>query len=585
MKDNCLLSALAPLKESSRSAIADAVCESFSDVKKYLHIERTVEAELEAVLKQTAASDNGVLVLVCGNVGDGKSHLISALRQKKLSYFDGFDIYNDATESSSPDANNIDELQSILSPYADRNISRCKRKTIIAINLGTLNNFIVADHRNKFSRLAEFVQQMQILEIGSVASESPHNTESPFQFVSLCDHKIFHLTENGSVSDLIEKALENVACTSYENPFRKAYENCCQKCAVSCPIRVNYELLGQLDVRKKISALLIQTIVKHHHIISIRSLYSFVYDLLVPVMLDGLSINEISQWVKDRPMHSDDYVQSLLPNYLFEHPEVSKIYAHLHYLDPALKRSAELDERIIRLVTSEDVSEIITQFEISPLLKNILKSHAENSRGKDNDSLVKTYVRLSSLTVADAENISFEDRCYAEYMSLLHGWFRGERSAVKSMYKLVLRAVMLWNGKSVSGEMLIDAGNQQLKYRLGEKVTLKPGDLPSCATAAKTVHKFASVITLHFKVGEDGRNLRLHLDCRMYDMLRRVVDGYRVNPTDKGNFISFNSFVADVMRSGELTQKVRITESETGKHFILARDDFGDFTFKSEVSG
>ena len=97
MGENCLKNALMPLKESSREAIANAD-ESFGDVKEYLHITREVEAELEQILEAAAASEQGKLVLVCGNVGDGKSHLISRLLQKHPEYRNCFRVFNDATE-------------------------------------------------------------------------------------------------------------------------------------------------------------------------------------------------------------------------------------------------------------------------------------------------------------------------------------------------------------------------------------------------------------------------------------------------------------------------------------------------------
>ncbi|MBM6861576.1 DNA phosphorothioation-dependent restriction protein DptF, partial [Clostridium saudiense] len=68
---NCLIQELARLKQSSKEAVEGL--NTFSDFKKYMHIERDVQKELEDIIKKSVASEKGKLILVCGSVGDGKS--------------------------------------------------------------------------------------------------------------------------------------------------------------------------------------------------------------------------------------------------------------------------------------------------------------------------------------------------------------------------------------------------------------------------------------------------------------------------------------------------------------------------------
>ena len=102
MEPSCLMDALLPLKESSKAAIADAVSDKFDDVKAYLHLTRNIEYELLEILEKAKDSSRKQLILVCGNVGDGKSHVISYLQREWTGLQSDFKIHDDATESSHP---------------------------------------------------------------------------------------------------------------------------------------------------------------------------------------------------------------------------------------------------------------------------------------------------------------------------------------------------------------------------------------------------------------------------------------------------------------------------------------------------
>lgn len=577
MGQDCFQSALLPLKESSKAAVADAACETLGEAKDYLHIQRDVEVELQKILSAVADSTSGQLVLVCGNVGDGKSHLISVLLQEYPAYRDLFSIYNDATESSSPTATNIDELNRILEPYRDENLPTCSKKSILAINLGTLNNFLVADAGKSFSQLGTFVEKKQILEVG-LPLDNAFDSKSPFQYVNFSDHNIFYLTRNGPTSPIIEEALGKVVShAAYDNPFYKAYSDQCSNCSANCPIKLNFEILQNPDVRTKISELLVQCIVKHHHIISIRALYNFIFDLIVPAELDGMGRDDIINWVGET--RSDAYLQRLFINHLFEHPEVSKIHAHLHYLDPALRRSSFLDDQIVSLITQENPEDQLQKINGPESLQNVLTRHSKESN--DDDTLVKSYVRLLFFSNSDTVENQFGDSTYNDYMRLLYSWHTGDRAELKKLYKLIQRATMAWLGKAPSGEMLLEIGNQQLKYKLSESVSITPGLLPEEGLLGDDVRKFSNILPLKFKSAtNDALEFSLHVDFRLYEMACRVDSGCRANQSDKSNFIAFTSFSHDVMKAGGQDKRLRITEAETGQSFLLEIDEFGDFTFK-----
>lgn len=72
------LSQLSKLRKSSMESVENIT--SFDAFKKYLHVLRPVEEELRSLLSRVKATNKKTLILLCGSAGDGKSHLISYLK-------------------------------------------------------------------------------------------------------------------------------------------------------------------------------------------------------------------------------------------------------------------------------------------------------------------------------------------------------------------------------------------------------------------------------------------------------------------------------------------------------------------------
>ena len=144
---------LSQLKESSKHAIIDGEVYALNKLKEYLHVQREVELRLSNIIEAAQVVNKAQLILVCGNVGDGKSHVLSYLNKKITNQFK---IHNDATESFNPDESFTDTLDDLLEGFRDENLGESTDKIILAINLGTLNNFIDTKGEN-YQTLKTFV--------------------------------------------------------------------------------------------------------------------------------------------------------------------------------------------------------------------------------------------------------------------------------------------------------------------------------------------------------------------------------------------------------------------------------------------
>ncbi len=280
-----LIHLLSKLKESSKEAIADAQLQMGDDLKKYLHVERTVENDLKKIISLASTLEISCLILVCGNVGDGKSHLLSKIAHEDdlEQALSKFKVHNDATESFSPDQTCIETLQHILKPFSDDNLSSSKDKWILAINLGTLSNFLEENATN-FSRLKDFVEQNGIINPDKFDIDDEYIDGSQFQYVNFTNHHFYDITKDGVRATLFESLLAKLVKPVPENPVFSAYQALLHsEWSAMCPVRINFEFLSIEQNRKVISKLLVECILKEKLIISFRQILNFIHDILVPI--------------------------------------------------------------------------------------------------------------------------------------------------------------------------------------------------------------------------------------------------------------------------------------------------------------
>ena len=81
---------------------------SFTEWDDYMHVDRPIENKLYEKMDEIDNAGGGIVLLV-GSAGDGKSHLLSRIRQ--MSDWGDNSFYNDATASSSPKKTAIDTLK------------------------------------------------------------------------------------------------------------------------------------------------------------------------------------------------------------------------------------------------------------------------------------------------------------------------------------------------------------------------------------------------------------------------------------------------------------------------------------------
>lgn len=578
----CLVQELSRLKESSKEAVESL--NEFTPFKKYMHIARDAQNGLEELILKANESEKAQLILVCGSVGDGKSHIISYFNNRYPNEMNNFTLHNDATESLEPNKTSMDTLNEVLDEFSDEKIDNSKEKFILAINLGTLNNFIDSKYGERFTKLKEFVQDKKILETN--IEDSSFDESNSFQFVNFSDYHIFTLKDgkihSNYVKSLIQKITKSLEIDFLEkNIFYSSYKKNCSQCENKdcCPIKANYELLSKENVQDSIVELLVQCIVKNKIIISTRALLNFMYELIVP--RSYIDVNSPTFKNKISKLNNQQYIKSLLPNIIFDHKELSFIFEALNNIDPLNVRNEKVDDFIIDFNSAINLLGYFKEYTDYP--KGYIDKLGEIDFSETEDKkirfeLLKLFIR-SYYICGKHDLFSLRDDVYDDYINAVFYWNRGDKVKLKTVYNNVRDGIINWNGEADKDHMNIFMGKNQIKYRVSERIELKVDTSNLPKNEDDDLKKFIETLKLKYK-GENAENsYEIDIDFNLYKLLIQVNNGYRPNKKDKNHFIKFIEFINKLEETGSQNEELLFTEKnkEVNKKYKLEYDTEFEF--------
>lgn len=572
MTRNPLIEELQKLRESSKYAVAHGSHNNLDEFKKYLHIEREVESVLKNTLIKCSKNNKAQLLLVCGNVGDGKSHILSHLYSEIYSEISQFKIHNDATESHNPLESSNDTLYKLLDGFKDENINNTTDKIILAINLGTLSKFLEI-YKEEFSQLSTYVINQKILDTDIVHNDS-FNEASYFHHVNFTDYHMYNLSENGAVSEIISNLLQKIISNDSRNPIYKAYLDFKNeyKYPEKCPIVYNYEFLFDVNMREVLIQLIIKSIVKSKEIISLRSLLNFIYDILVPIDLSSINPSEYIKKIES--MNDIEFVSNIIPNYLFDHSELSSLFEKISALDPCNYRDSKIDDILLKLINSESPIEIFESNISTIALTSINERIKFKKVQKENLSTLFIRLYYFSNYYKSIKNV---DSDYNEYMELLFHYNNNNPIYLKKIYRLVENAIRSWNGDPKSIEkVIINVGKRQTRYRVFKDFEVYPEVGSLIQKQDKIINKFVQEFTLNFKINNDTETLKIHVDYSLFKILKTILLGYRPNKKDNNNYVYFVNLINKLINQNNDKAALYIDEVNIGKAV--------DFKFSKDIA-
>ncbi|QWG26935.1 DNA phosphorothioation-dependent restriction protein DptF [Bacillus mycoides] len=552
------------LQDSSQEAIENA--NAFSQFKKYMHVERKIQTDLERILIQNKEVDSSSLVLLCGSVGDGKSHLLAYLKENKPELLEGYRIFNDATESFSPNKNAMETLEEILQDFSDQSIGQSNKKVILAINMGVLHNFITLDHQEfTYTALNKFVD-------GSGLFSSSITTcygEDHFDLISFGDYHSYELTEKGPQSTFFLTLLNKIFNKEEENPFYLAYQEDAKN-NIRTMVHENYKFIQEPYVQKQIVSLIIQALVKFKLVISARAFLNFVADIIIP---DRLEVIEV--------LSEFEVLEQAVPNLMFKRKERSPILKTLHELDPVHIRSSYIDQIIIDLSTLNEWDTVLNRCITSDQGRGWLDPFIgeEKVDGPSFIGFSETVIRITYLTNEDFSQ-KIEDETYHKYVKKLFDFNSGNKKEIKFFYEEIKDALFKWKGSPKKGYIYLNKPSD--KYRLAQQLNLKPSIDHLKFNQNDVLDSFKASLLLAYHDGDIKNTIELDIDYQLYNLLVKVCQGYCPNKKDEEDAIKFTEFVEKIMKFGEKENELLIHFPNDSRFYKLNRDDFGAFVFERE---
>lgn len=558
------------LRKSSNESIDNV--ENFSPFKKYMHVTRKAEEDLRQILHRVNSSGKKTLVLLCGSAGDGKSHLLSYLRnsddEKLLSEYT---VYNDATESSAPSKTAIETLNELLKDFRDENLDLPGKNIILAINLGVLSNFVESEFGEQYTSLKEYVEIHNILTSKIVKRDFDSN--SNFQHVSFSDYHMYSLSENGIKAKYIEEIMDRVFGDNAGNDFFEAYKSC-STCPLmkKCPVCKNYEYMKDDKRQKFVAELLVKTTIKNKVILTTREILNFIYDIIVS---KDFSYTKFQKLLVDDAAYIKEFLRQITPTLLFESSDLTSLMNMVRMYDPLLVRNEEADQIAISYYVSSNVIEDVKKIFSGTTYGDVVCSSILFER-INGDRMLKGQV-FNLMTRVDAlESGGIKDDVYERYLSDLYLYNSGKGKKLGSLYSMVKKSVIQWCGSDTEGNICIDDGRRG--FALFEDIEFKESlELMPEMDDSEELQRFVPYLVVTYKTN-DAKFISLDIDYSMYELLHKLTWGYVQTADDRNNHADFISFIERILQTGNLENEVSVV-SNNGKRAMVSKNTFG-YTFK-----
>jgi len=571
------VSELSKLRKLSMESVENTA--SFDAFKKYLHVLRPVESDLRNLLSKVNAVNKKTLVLLCGSAGDGKSHLISYLRNADDAHLlDSFELYNDATESSAPLLTSIDTLAEKLAPFNDENCGNDDGfKMILAINLGTLNNFIESEKGKRFSELKKYVEAYDIFSTD--IRPNAYHPNSVFQHVSFSDYQVFTLNSNGIGTTYLEELFEKVFRQADENPFYKAFcanDSCtlCQK----CPVRHNFEFMLDSAHQKAVINKIVETVIKDKAIVSTREILNLIYDLLVHPDFD---YNAMCKAAATEVKYLTKYIQCTTPMLMYEFDDISPLINTLRKHDRLKDRQAEMDADMTRFHSLENIYESFTDATHGTPFAKLNDTTQIAILGGIKSELKKLVYRFI-VRIRDLKGEfpgTAQKRLFDEYVQYLYWQHSGNEMELLQLYDATQNAVLSWDGQFDSDTICIDDSNN--RFWVLEQLQIEP--LPYMRDPEDgEILRFSTTLKLRFqKENSDVDTAEISMDYALFEMISAMREGYRPTVQDKNQHTDFVSFVQRLIEFGNKATRIILIpkDGDQNNRYIFEKKAFG-FSFK-----
>ena len=538
------------LSQHSVDSVQNGV--KFTEWDEYMHVDRPIESHLYEKMDEIDAAGGGIVLLV-GSAGDGKSHLLSRIRQ--MSDWGDNSFYNDATASSSPKKTAIDTLKEALADYKDTNLYKTNNKLVLAINLGKLNALIDDDEfKAEYKEIVDSTRPI----FDDDDTTPPIDTER-VKVVMFANQQAFEFyidsPERIVESEFLSNIMEKIVSKKDTNPFYKAYkEDIASGVSPKDPLILNYELLSIPEVRNTIVMTIIEAIVRLKIIITPREFLDFIYSIMV-----------YPYEYKEKK----DFYEALLPTLLYCGND-NLIQKAISKLDPLKKSSTEHDKQLSVLFTSYSIpTSYFDSAQLSKLPSSLVKRtndfYANN--GRDIERTTKFVFRLKHLLAYHTES-----EVYTSFLETLKGIYKNDIHKMQEIYSVVAKAIPRHYGSYYAKANMVPLNIQGGRYRLFGNLQLKPEKIKPYYSKTKP-NEFLLRFDMSWKFSDSPITLRM--DYQLYSYLYELNRGKLSLSYENEKDFTFSRFVRQLVEKCNCQQEITVVIADQPE-MELTESSFGN---------
>lgn len=581
------------LKSSSNLSVAN---DKFSAFNKYMHVPSKMDDRLKGIIED-AKGNTKSLVLVCGNSGDGKSHLIANFIEKGIiKLAKEFDVYIDATSSDRKGMRANEKLREKLDEFSDEKLGNgVIYRLIVAINLGVLNDFI-KNYENEYKVLKKYIDDQGLFDnipAWKYKLMEQNSVEQEKYYLGHVDFTSFHryeIGDNGIDATFITKLFEKVVSNVPGNTIYEAFDKTCKSCPnkSNCSVYWNYfELTENKKLREYIVNVLIRAIIKGNLAPSVREIDDFIYEIIIGRTFEE---SEIMSKSVNRLTH---FIQNTTLNLMFENYDGLMQYTSKEDVLGLAERRC--DTELIALNLKPDFETWLMEEAIafSPVYSQIRNDilfckHNLAKRYKEKEQEIKQTVYKLFIRMKAVQEPILDEK-YENYLKLLYYYNAGMENKCKELIQLVEECVYLWNGRlgDKSGNNIktgVIVGRSSARYYLYKKMEVSFAKNTNVVplNQGEEFPNFSSTMRFGFKLKDKINVIMLDIDYELYSFLLEVKAGYVPTNSDKKKNVKYDTFVRKIIAESDSDTYV-YSRIEDGKTYRISKDDFGDYKFDYEV--
>ena len=179
---------------------------------------------------------------------------------------------------------------------------------------------------------------------------------------------------------------------------------------------------------------------------------------------------------------------------------------------------------------------------------------------------------------------NLSDPYFEEFVKDLYRFNNNKMAVVKSTYHLVEEASRKWYGDPKKNKkVILNLGKNQSKYRVLKDFKVKPKPNVFEEKNNPVLTKFTETFSLFFELEDNRETIKVNVDFGLYDILKKILKGYRPNKKDNNNHISFINFINKLVKQNNNSEALEIDEVNIGKasDYELVIDHFGEYKFRA----